>query len=341
MAFICHIYFKCSTNTSFLKSCCQCNNPMGKYYYSLFSGNRASQGAQTVKRLPGMLETWVQSLGWEDPLEKVMATHSSILAWKIPWTEEPGRLQSMGSVINWGHFFLNFYELLPSHHSCFISKYLQTLFISQWGKSYCIIHLHHCRSSQSPIIRAQPRAQATHLSSPIPDFPVHTEIWGTRNLAPESRSAEPISAEELTSCGQSTAKWEMETVDKFILFSSLQRDCPEMQLCRGWFFKTEQPGTLGRNELSYTCSSFSFSFPASLLCLSGLSLLRLSGLSLLLLGTVPPNKAEQHISAFSGISLWLFATQWTMACQAPLSMAFSRQEHCSGVPFPSPLKNHT
>ena len=73
---------------------------MGKYYYSLFSGNRASQGAQTVKRLPGMLETWVQSLGWEDPLEKVMATHSSILAWKIPWTEEPGRLQSMGSVIN-------------------------------------------------------------------------------------------------------------------------------------------------------------------------------------------------------------------------------------------------
>ena len=43
-----------------------------------------------------MQETWVQSLGWEDPLEKEMATHSSILAWRIPWTEEPGRLQSMG-----------------------------------------------------------------------------------------------------------------------------------------------------------------------------------------------------------------------------------------------------
>ena len=42
-------------------------------------------------------ETWVQSLGWEDPLEKEMATHSSTLAWKVPWTEEPGRLQSMGS----------------------------------------------------------------------------------------------------------------------------------------------------------------------------------------------------------------------------------------------------
>ena len=50
-----------------------------------------------VKRLFTMRETWVQSLGQEDPLEKEMATHSSILAWKIPWTEDPGRLQSMGS----------------------------------------------------------------------------------------------------------------------------------------------------------------------------------------------------------------------------------------------------
>ena len=52
---------------------------------------------QTVKNLPAMRETWVQSLGLEDPLEKEMATHSSTLTWKIPWTEEPGRLQSMGS----------------------------------------------------------------------------------------------------------------------------------------------------------------------------------------------------------------------------------------------------
>ena len=50
-----------------------------------------------VKCLPTMQETQVQSLGWEDLLEKEMATHSSILAWKIPWTEEPGRLQSMGT----------------------------------------------------------------------------------------------------------------------------------------------------------------------------------------------------------------------------------------------------
>ena len=49
-----------------------------------------------VKHLPGMRETWVRSLGQEDPLEKEMATHSSTLAWRIPWREEPGRLQSMG-----------------------------------------------------------------------------------------------------------------------------------------------------------------------------------------------------------------------------------------------------
>ena len=52
---------------------------------------------KTVKHLPAVWETWVQSLGWEDSLEKEMATHSSTLAWKIPWTEEPGGLQSMGS----------------------------------------------------------------------------------------------------------------------------------------------------------------------------------------------------------------------------------------------------
>ena len=52
--------------------------------------------AQMVKSLPAMRETWVQSLGREDPLEKQIATHSSVLAWRIPWTEEPGGLQSMG-----------------------------------------------------------------------------------------------------------------------------------------------------------------------------------------------------------------------------------------------------
>ena len=53
--------------------------------------------AQTVKNLPAVQETLVRSLGWDDPLEKEIAIHSSILAWRIPWTREPGRLQSMGS----------------------------------------------------------------------------------------------------------------------------------------------------------------------------------------------------------------------------------------------------
>ena len=60
------------------------------------SERRTSLVAQTVKRLPTMWETWVQSLGWEDLLEKEMVTHSSILAWKIPWMEKPSRLQSTG-----------------------------------------------------------------------------------------------------------------------------------------------------------------------------------------------------------------------------------------------------
>ena len=53
--------------------------------------------AQTVKNLSAMWETWIQYLGWEDPLEEGMAIHSNILSWRIPLTEEPGRLQSMGS----------------------------------------------------------------------------------------------------------------------------------------------------------------------------------------------------------------------------------------------------
>ena len=57
----------------------------------------ASLVAQTIKNLPAMQETQVQSLGWEDPLEKRMASHSSALSWRIPWTEEPGGLQSTGS----------------------------------------------------------------------------------------------------------------------------------------------------------------------------------------------------------------------------------------------------
>ena len=64
---------------------------------TIFEEIYASLVAQRLKRLPGMQETWVRSLGRKDPLEKEMATHSSILAWRTTWRVEPGRLQSMGS----------------------------------------------------------------------------------------------------------------------------------------------------------------------------------------------------------------------------------------------------
>ena len=69
----------------------------GKKFSTCYSTDAFALMAQTVKSLFAMQETRVQSLGWEDPMEKEMAAHSSILAWKIPWTAEPGRLLSMGS----------------------------------------------------------------------------------------------------------------------------------------------------------------------------------------------------------------------------------------------------
>ena len=80
--------------------------------------------AQRVKRLPAMQETRVLSLGWEDPLEKEMATHSSTLAWKIPCTEKPGRLQSMGSqsrtrLSDFTFFHFHFPSPLPQY-SCLV-----------------------------------------------------------------------------------------------------------------------------------------------------------------------------------------------------------------------------
>ena len=71
--------------------------PEASFHLPYPRGVGASLTAQLIQNLPAMQETWVQSLGREDPLEKEMAAHSSILAWRIPWTEEPGRLQSMAS----------------------------------------------------------------------------------------------------------------------------------------------------------------------------------------------------------------------------------------------------
>ena len=96
--------------------------------------------AQRLKRLPGMWETRVRSLGREDPLEKKMATHSSILAWRIPWREEPGRLLVHGvakSRTQLSNFTFTF-TFLPSHFS-FLSTNTQYLLciISKLSRWYC------------------------------------------------------------------------------------------------------------------------------------------------------------------------------------------------------------
>ena len=89
---------------------------------ALTSHARASLVDQRLKHLPPMWETWIRSLGWEDPLEKEMVTHSSILAWRIPWTEKPGRLQSTGSQ-RVGHDWATSFSF--SHSSKVMFKILQ------------------------------------------------------------------------------------------------------------------------------------------------------------------------------------------------------------------------
>ena len=99
--------------------------------------------AQMVKHLPTVLETQVQSLGWEDLLEKGMATHSSILAWKIPWMEEPGRLQPMGSQ-RVGHDWatsLHYTYHVPTHTHWNVTQPLK-----QWNNVICS-NMDCCRCS--------------------------------------------------------------------------------------------------------------------------------------------------------------------------------------------------
>ena len=94
--------------------------------------------AQMVKHLPAMQETWVRSLSWEDPLEKEMATHSSTLAWKIPWMEESGRLQYMGSQ-RVGHYWATSLHILE-----------WVAVSSSRGCCWCLLHLLHWQVESSP-----------------------------------------------------------------------------------------------------------------------------------------------------------------------------------------------
>ena len=110
----------------------------------------ASQVAQWVKNPPAMQEMQVQSLGWEDPLEEGMATHSSILAWKIPWREEPGRLQS---IVNWSN--LAHTHTGEEASRCYRSGPPLALQLNKWKSSVVkpdiFISLLHSHSTTPPL----------------------------------------------------------------------------------------------------------------------------------------------------------------------------------------------
>ena len=111
------------------------------------TGVSSSLVAQRLKRLPAIRETWVRSLGWEDPLEKEMATYSSILAWKIPWAEKPGRLQSIeskevrhdwASNISLYNWLLN---ILKFYHSIYCITFIVYVSPKQISLSYILIYI--------------------------------------------------------------------------------------------------------------------------------------------------------------------------------------------------------
>ena len=139
--------------------------------------------AQRLKRLPAMQEIWVQSLGWEDPLEKEMATHSSILAWRISWTEEPGGLQSTGSQSRTQQSYFTFTVILVHVLQIFKKSnyYTQSvqhsdklvLFLIEQAYFYCskyvthlVIYIFQCyslKSFHSHLLPPSPKLCSLHL----------------------------------------------------------------------------------------------------------------------------------------------------------------------------------
>ena len=117
----------------------------------------ASLVAHVIKNLPAMQETWVQSLGWEYPLEKEMATHSSTLAWRIPWPEEPGRLHSPWScnsrtqlstkLPDYALIILFFKKTNPAAKSILNGETLSTFLWQTAGEAVCSLHLYSSVSS--------------------------------------------------------------------------------------------------------------------------------------------------------------------------------------------------
>ena len=145
----------------------------------------ASLVAQMVKNLSAMYETRVLSLGWEEPLEKGMATHSSILAWKIPWTERPGRLQSMDSQRardNWTTNTFTFMITLNAHYTIDMYHYLKNSSLPfKLSKPHSLLHtavFHGILSCSREQLLSIPHYPSC-LSNMIPQ--------GGRHLAQKSR----------------------------------------------------------------------------------------------------------------------------------------------------------
>ena len=130
-----------------------------------------------------MQETWVQSLGWEDPLEKGMSTHSSILAWRIPWTEEPGRLQSMGSQRVGHNWATNTFHHERNYH--IIHRWLPQVSSSPKLKLLATALLHDFSRTKVPWaeIRPRPRQRKLEILATRP----HSMCWVTWPHAKNAR----------------------------------------------------------------------------------------------------------------------------------------------------------
>ena len=206
--------------------------------YSWFWG--AFLVAQMVTNLPATQETQVQFSCWEDPMEKGMATHSSILVWRIPWTEEPGRLQSMGSQRVWDNWVINNFTFIVYLHYC--DSFRRT---AKWFVFMLTYTFFQIVSVIGHYAAAESRQSCPTLCDPIDGSPPGSPV----------------------------------------------------------------PGTLQARTLGWVTISFS-------------------------------NAWKWKVKVKSLSRVWLFATPWTAAFQAPPPMGFSRQEYWSGVPVPSPIGHY-
>ena len=257
-------------------------------------------GGSVVKNTPAMQETWVQSLSQEDPLEKEMATHSSILAWRIPWTEEPGELQSTGSQ-RVGH------DLETNQRQLLLWVFTQTdstvpkdicLEWKTWGVAK-VSDPHHARAL-SPTCAWPGNIHLCHKRNRRNTCVTEHRSPQRNCRAPGERSHDWGSVK-----GKTLKVFKAKHLATAAAAKSLQ-SCPTLwDPIDGSPPGSPIPGIPRARTLEWVAISFS-------------------------------NAWKWKVKRKSLSHFQLFATPWTAAYQAPLSMGFSRQEYWSGVPSPSP-----